>query len=76
MTIEQFREVLDAKPFRPFTIHLADGREIPVLDREYILAAPSGKTAVVCEPDDTLSFIDLGWVTELKTKTAGRGRRK
>jgi len=30
MTVEQFRAALRAQPFRPFVMHLADGREVPV----------------------------------------------
>lgn len=30
MTIEKLRDFYYAQPFRPFVIHLADGREIPV----------------------------------------------
>jgi len=30
MTVEQFRTALRAELFRPFVMHLADGREVPV----------------------------------------------
>ena len=73
MTIERFREVLDAKHFRPFTIHLADGREIPVLDRDLITVAPSGRTVVVLQLDDTFSLIDLSSVTDLKSEAKKQG---
>jgi hypothetical protein len=36
MTIEQMRNVLNAKPFAPFIIHLADGRQVAVLSREFV----------------------------------------
>ena len=68
MTIEQFRELFHAQPFKPFVIHLADGREVPVLHREFIMATPSGRTVVVCQPDDTLNIIDLILVTDLEIK--------
>lgn len=68
MTIEQFRELFHAQPFKPFVIHLADGREVPVLHREFIMATPSGRTVVVCQPDDTLNIIDLLLVTDLEIK--------
>ena len=51
MTIERIRELLDLQPFRPFVMHLADGREIPVHHRELIIAAPSGRTLIVVHPD-------------------------
>lgn len=78
MTIEQIREFYNAQPFRPFVIHLADGREIPVLHREYIMAAPSGRTLSVYQPNDALNVIDLLLVTDLevKGKTNGSGKRR
>ncbi|HUY88102.1 MAG TPA: hypothetical protein VMV10_05180 [Pirellulales bacterium] len=69
MTIERFHELLDAQPFQPFTIHLADGRAVPVVHREFIASAPTGRTVVVFQPDDTLNIIDLLLVTDLEIKT-------
>jgi hypothetical protein len=66
MTIEQLRILYDNKPFRPFVLHMADGRQIPVVLREYIMSAPSGRTVVVCQPDDTLNIVDLLLVTDIK----------
>jgi hypothetical protein len=66
VTIEQLRNAYSAQPFRPFIIHLADGREIPVRHREFMMAVPSGRTVVVCQPDDTLNIIDLPLVTDLE----------
>jgi hypothetical protein len=66
MTVEQLRNAYSAQPFRPFTIHLADGREVPVLSREFIMSVPSGHTVVVCQPDDTLNIIDLLLITDLE----------
>jgi hypothetical protein len=54
-------------------MHLADGREVPVLHREFLLSVPSGRTVVVCQPDDTLNIIDLLLVTDLEFKTAANG---
>jgi hypothetical protein len=73
MTIEQLRTVYDAQPFRPFVLHLADGRSIPVRHREFIMTAPSGRTIVIMQPDDSLSIIDLLLVTELEIKPAPSG---
>jgi hypothetical protein len=76
MTIEQLRAAYTAKPFRPFVIHLADGREIPVQHPEFILTVPSGRTIVVCQPDDTLNIIDLLLVTDLEIQPSANGSRK
>jgi hypothetical protein len=71
MTIEQLRAVYQAHPFRPFIMHLADGREIPVQSPEFLLTVPSGRTVVVAQPDDTLNIIDLLLVTDLEIKPGG-----
>lgn len=76
MTVDKLRDAYNAQPFRPFVIHLADGRQVSVLSREFIMAVPSGRTAVVCQPDDTLNIIDLLLVTDLEIKPTSNGSRK
>ena len=78
MTIEQVRNFYNAQRFKPFEMHLADGRSIPVYHREFIMSVPSGRTIVVCQPDDTLNVIDLLLVTDLEIKPAtnGAGKRR
>ena len=75
MTVEQLRTYRDAQPFRPFIMHLADGREIPVGHREFIMPSPSGRTVLVFQPDDTLNVIDLLLVTDLEIKPRRDGSR-
>jgi hypothetical protein len=70
MTIEQLRNAYNARPFRPFVLHLADGREVPVVHREFIMSVPSGRTVVVCQPDDTLNIVDLLLVTDIEIAPA------
>ncbi len=66
MTVEQLRAVHGATPFRHSTIHLADGRQLPVPHREFLSHSPSGRTMIVYHEDDTFSIIDLLPVTELE----------
>jgi hypothetical protein len=76
MTIERLKELYDAQPFRPFVIHLADGREVPVRHRDFIMAVPSGRTIFVAQPDDSVNIIDLLLVTDLELKATRNGTRK
>ena len=79
MTIDKVRELYNAEPFQPFVLHLADGRQIPVVHREYIAMAPSGRTIYVTQPDDSFNIIDLLLVTDLELKKGHNGasrRRK
>jgi hypothetical protein len=79
MTIEKVREFYDAQPFKPFTLHLADGRAIPVVHRDYFAAAPSGRTLAIYQPDDTFNLVDLLLVTDIEIRpqgAAGNGKRR
>ena len=76
MTIEKLRELHHAQPFRPFVIHLANGRSHTVQHPEFLASSPSGRTVVVFEPDDSMHIIDLLLVTELEIKANGRTKRR
>lgn len=73
MTIERMQSAYNQQPFKPFVIHLADGREIPVISREFIMATPSGRTVIVGQPDDSFNIIDLLLVTDLEFKEIKSG---
>jgi len=68
VTIDQFRKMLRAQPFQPFTLHLADGRQMHVPHREFASMSPSGRTVVVAQPDDTFEIIDLLLVVGLEAR--------
>jgi hypothetical protein len=51
---------------------MADGREIPVHHREFLANAPSGRTIVVWQPDDTLNIVDLLLVTDVEIRPAAQ----
>lgn len=68
MTTDQVRWLYHARPFRAFTMHLADGRHIGVHHPEFLAFAPSGRTVFVYQPDETFDIIDLLLVTDLEVK--------
>ena len=74
MTIEQLRNTCRAEPFRPFAIHMADGRSFTVPHRDFIAHSPPGRTVIVFGEGDAFSILDLLLVTELEflsTSAAG-----
>ena len=75
MIVDQLRNVYNAQPFQPFVIHLADGREVPVVHRDFIMTVPSGRTVIVVQPDDTVNIVDLLLVTDLEIKPSANGSR-
>lgn len=66
MTTDQLKNVMHASPFRPFTIHMADGCVFFVKHRDFLSRSPSGRTIVVHSSDDTFSVLDMLLVTELE----------
>ncbi|HVW38648.1 MAG TPA: hypothetical protein VHB99_15135 [Pirellulales bacterium] len=66
MTVEQLRNVHQALPFRPFTIHMADGRSLYVPHREFLSHSPSGRTVIVYDAGDGFSIINLLLINELE----------
>jgi hypothetical protein len=77
MTTEQLREFHQARPFKPFRVHMADGQSIDVLHPE-LMAYGGGRTFVVFVSQEHSRVIDLLLVASLETingKPQGKGRR-
>jgi hypothetical protein len=68
MTAEQLRGMREANPFRPFTLHLADGRALTVPHRDFVSQSPGGRTIIVYRSDEAFSVVDLYLVTELEVQ--------
>ena len=68
MNVKSIREICEERPFRPFTVHLADGRNIPVVHPEMVLYPPSGQEVIIYQPDDSFDFIDVFQITSLKLR--------
>jgi hypothetical protein len=76
MKISELQKLYDAEPFRPFLIHMADGRKIPVKHREFMALSPSGRTAYVYQMNDDSNVIDVALVTSLELrKSLSNGKR-
>lgn len=58
----------EANPFRPFTIHLADGRTLAVPHRDFVSLSPSGRIIIVYQPNDAFNVVDLYSMTDLEVQ--------
>jgi hypothetical protein len=76
MKVDEIRELLHARPFRPFTIQLADGGRLPVKHEDFVALSPTGRTMVVYRGGTTDGFqiVELLMVTRLET--SGRNGTK
>jgi hypothetical protein len=78
MTTEQLKNAHEAKPFRPFTIHLADGTLLEVPHPELLWRTPSGRTIFVSTAGEDVAIVDLLLVTKLTLhngSTSGKRKR-
>ncbi len=65
MTCEQLRKVHQARPFEPFRLFLADGREFAVRHPEFLAQFPGGRSIVLTLEDQSFEVIDLLLVTSI-----------
>ena len=62
MTAEQLRQHITAVPFTPFHVRSADGRRIPVLNRDFILITPPQTHTFIFQPDGSYAVLDIALV--------------
>ncbi|HEV2436851.1 MAG TPA: hypothetical protein VG077_12700 [Verrucomicrobiae bacterium] len=65
MTVEAIRTAVQRRPFRPFSVRLADGSEIQIQSQDNVALHPAGKTFVIFEPDGGYRIVDIPLVTDL-----------
>lgn len=76
MTTEEIDKLHQARPFRPFTIHLADGNKHRVVSPEFLARSKGGRTIFVSTGTEAVEIIDLLLVTKLTVGNGARRRRK
>jgi hypothetical protein len=70
MTAEQLRNAVESRPFRPFVLHMANGRTAEVPHADFISVHPNGRTTVVHTRDGASSILDTMLITEIQYATA------
>jgi hypothetical protein len=76
MTPDEFRRFCSARPFRPFTVCLADGQQVRVWHHDFVMISPTGRTASVYERGGALDVIDLLLVTDIKVSAPRKPKRR
>ncbi len=59
MKVEELRRAHRRRPFRPFRLHFADGREIAVRHPENLMVSSDGRAAAVYVPGEGTEILDL-----------------
>jgi hypothetical protein len=76
MTSNHLKTLHEAKPFRPFTIHMADGTSVTVHHPELLLRTQGGRTAFVNTEGENVTIVDLLLVTKLTYQDENGARRR
>ncbi len=69
--IEELKQIKDRRPFEPFYIHLADGRELRITHPDSVAWHAGGIPRVLLVAhDDGSEFVDLTLITGLRVPHA------
>jgi len=66
MTSDQIRRHLDAVPFQPFRVHMANGRHADVPHPDFLHVFPGGRYASIVHQDDTMEVMDVFLITSVQ----------
>jgi hypothetical protein len=73
---EQVRKAHHAQPFRPFIIHMGNGRQVRVDHPKFMAVSPTGRYALVWLAEDRWEEIELFLGTSLEFPSKSNGSRK
>lgn len=76
MTLERLAQFHSARPFKPFRVHVADGRSFDVTHPECLAYSPTGRTIVHVKDEEHMEVLDLLLVTSLEQLSARSRRSK
>ena len=63
----------DKAPFRPFDVHLADGRSIRVHHPDLLSPSPTGRELVIWSADGSFNLVDANQVTSVALRKRSQG---
>jgi hypothetical protein len=75
VNVKSVREFCEEKPFKPFEVHLADGRAIPVEHPELVFFPPSGQEVLIYQRDNSFDFIDVFQITSLRQRRRSKSAK-
>lgn len=73
MTATTLEEAVSALPFRPFSLVMPDGAEVPVREARDVTHNPNGRTAIILRSAGSSTLVDLLAVDELRFPPASPG---
>ena len=75
VTVKTLREVMNARPFRPFWLCMADRRKLHVIHPDFISVSQVGREATVHLPNGHMEHVDLLLATRITFRKPATPRR-
>ena len=66
MNARTLKATIDKSPFRPFKLHIADGRDVEVPSADHISLDPRGRNALIWADNGAYRIVDIMLVTEIE----------
>ena len=63
---DKLRELIRSEPFRPFTIHLPEGRSVHIFHHDFAVMSPDGRTLLAFEADNSFNMIDVMLIASIE----------
>lgn len=63
MSVSSIREAISARPFRPFTVRVADQRSYTIPHPEFVNIGPQNRSLVIWHDDGGASIVDMLMIT-------------
>ena len=77
MYAKEAKELLDAAPFIPFSMYMANGKKFRIDHPELAMLSSGERFLVIGLPDDAVALADLRLATHIETHpTPQRARRR
>jgi len=72
MDATAIQELLHQQPFRPFILHLADGRAFDVPHTDFISISRNGRRVIVEKEDNSFEIIDVPLINSVEVKPSAQ----
>lgn len=66
------QEFLHQQPFRPFILHLADGRAFEAPHTDFISISRNGRRVIVEKEDNSFEIIDVPLINSVEVKPSAQ----
>jgi hypothetical protein len=73
MAVSTIREAIAARPYRPFTIRVADRRSYTIPHPEFVSIGPQNRSLLVWHEDEGASILGMLMITGIDLPAPGAG---